>query len=94
MNGVTSSRCLKNEIDSKNSEMFKMPSDINESKSHKYKSALNVETAADDYDEIKYNDKIKVECICPKCGIKHKMNLHWIGRGIPRKFCPTCKGIG
>lgn len=42
-------------------------------------------------DGIAY-DKMKVECICPKCGIKHVMNLHWIGRGTPRKFCPLCKG--
>lgn len=37
-------------------------------------------------------DKMKVECICPKCGNKHIMNFHWIGRGTPRKFCPLCKG--
>ena len=69
-----------------------MSSDVNHNKSLKYKSALNVETAADDYDENKYNDKLKIECICPKCGIKHKMKLLWIGRGTPRKFCQTCKG--
>jgi hypothetical protein len=38
-------------------------------------------------------DKMKVECICPKCGQKHMMNIYWIGRGIPRKFCQACKGI-
>lgn len=42
-------------------------------------------------DDINY-DKMKVECICPKCGKKHMMNFHWIGRGTPRKFCPPCKG--
>jgi len=31
-------------------------------------------------------------CICPKCGVKHKMDLFWAGRGLPRKFCPSCKG--
>jgi hypothetical protein len=36
-------------------------------------------------------DKTRVECICPKCGKKHVMNFHWIGRGTPRKFCPLCK---
>ena len=76
----------------KNSEMFKMYSDINNNKSRKFRSTLNDEMAASDYDEIKYNDKKKVECICPKCGIKHKMNFHWIGRGTPRKYCPACKG--
>jgi hypothetical protein len=50
---------------------------------------------ADDPDELSYDinfDKMKVECICPKCGNKHMMNFHWIGRGTPRKFCPPCKG--
>ena len=41
-------------------------------------------------DNINY-DKMKVECICPKCGDKHIMNFHWIGRGTPRKFCQSCK---
>jgi hypothetical protein len=53
--------------------------------------ALTDETDVNDFEEITYNDKIKIECICPKCGIKHKMNLHWIGRGTPRKYCQTCK---
>lgn len=44
----------------------------------------------DELDDINF-DKIKVECICPKCGSTHIMNFHWIGRGTPRKFCPLCK---
>lgn len=43
------------------------------------------------FDEIYYNNKKKIECICPKCGQKHKMAFHWIGRGIPRKYCASCK---
>lgn len=31
------------------------------------------------------------ECICPKCGARHRVKLLWTGRGIPRKFCPICK---
>ena len=49
---------------------------------------------ARDSDELSYDigfDKMKVECICPKCGNKHIMNFHWIGRGTPRKFCQSCK---
>jgi len=45
-----------------------------------------------DFDEYSFDDKIKIECICPKCDQKHKMSLHWIGRGTPRKYCPACKG--
>ncbi|CAB1084096.1 hypothetical protein D1AOALGA4SA_11629 [Olavius algarvensis Delta 1 endosymbiont] len=44
------------------------------------------------FDDIPYNDKVKVECICPKCDRKHSLNLHWIGRGTPRKYCHACKG--
>jgi transposase-like protein len=36
-------------------------------------------------------DKSKVECICPNCGRRHTMNIRWIGRGVPRKFCPSCR---
>lgn len=46
----------------------------------------------DELDEIIVFDKMKVECICPKCGERHIMNFHWIGRGVPRKYCPLCKG--
>jgi len=44
-----------------------------------------------DFNEIYYNNKKKVECICPKCGQKHNMTFHWIGRGTPRKYCVPCK---
>ena len=48
----------------------------------------------DDYefDDKSYNSKMKVECICPKCGQRHVMAFHWIGRGTPRKYCQSCKG--
>jgi hypothetical protein len=36
-------------------------------------------------------DGITVECICPKCGTRHKMKLLWAGRGKPKKYCPPCK---
>ncbi len=42
-------------------------------------------------DDKSYNSKMKVECICPKCGQRHVMALHWIGRGTPRKYCQSCK---
>jgi len=28
-----------------------------------------------------------VECICPTCGIKHKVYMYWSGRGEPRVYC-------
>jgi hypothetical protein len=36
--------------------------------------------------------KIKIEYICPKCDKRCLMNFKWIGRGIPRKYRPRCKG--
>jgi hypothetical protein len=35
--------------------------------------------------------KSKVECICPGCGRVHIIKMHWIGRGVPRKFCQSCR---
>jgi transposase-like protein len=45
-----------------------------------------------EFDDNSYNSKMKIECICPKCGQRHVMAFHWIGRGTPRKYCPSCKG--
>ena len=45
-----------------------------------------------EFDDKSYNSKMKVECICPKCSQRHIMTFHWIGRGTPRKYCPSCKG--
>jgi len=33
----------------------------------------------------------KVDCKCPKCGKIHKVEMIWIGNGMPRKFCDGCK---
>jgi hypothetical protein len=49
------------------------------------------ETPVEDIDSGIDHDKSKVECICPKCGKKHIMNFHWIGRGTPRKYCQSCR---
>jgi len=45
-----------------------------------------------EFDDKSYNSKMKVKCICPKCGQQHVMAFHWIGRGTPRKYCQPCKG--
>jgi predicted RNA-binding Zn-ribbon protein involved in translation (DUF1610 family) len=49
------------------------------------------ENAADESEIVINHDKSKVECLCPKCGKKHIMNFHWIGRGMPRKYCQSCR---
>ena len=49
------------------------------------------ENANDEPDAVVDHDKSKVECLCPKCGKKHIMNFHWIGRGMPRKYCQSCR---
>ena len=69
-----------------------MSSNIKDKSSRKYRIDSYDKMDAGDFEEIKYSNKTKVECICPKYGQKHKMNFHWIGRGTPRKYCPTCKG--
>ena len=63
----------------------------NEKNSGLSRKSIRAEEIDELYDNFNY-DKMKVECICPKCGNKHIMNFHWIGRGTPRKFCPACKG--
>lgn len=40
-----------------------------------------------------FNDKTKVECLCPKCGSRHMIKFHWIGRGTPRKYCQHCRSL-
>jgi hypothetical protein len=49
----------------------------------------------EDSNEVENNlpEGITIECICPKCGIGHKMKLLWSGRGTPKKFCPPCKSF-
>jgi hypothetical protein len=46
----------------------------------------------DEFADGKNPTKMKVECICPMCGKNHTMSINWIGRGIPRKYCQSCKG--
>ena len=73
-------------------EMSDLPPNQKDKEHKKISLASSHAIDEDDFDATYYNDKSKVECICPKCGQKHKMNFHWIGRGIPRKYCPVCKG--
>ena len=35
----------------------------------------------------------ETECLCPKCRTIHIKKMNWIGRGIPRKFCPNCEWV-
>ena len=43
--------------------------------------------------EYTHPDGLTVECVCPKCGIGHRMKLLWSGRGKPKKYCPPCKSF-
>lgn len=56
------------------------------------KPFAKTEACVGEFDEERYDHKLKVECICPKCGKMHLMALHWIGRGVPRKYCSSCRG--
>ena len=53
-----------------------------------------LEDADPDFDEedgVMGFAKSKVECVCPGCGKVHVMKMKWIGRGVPRKFCQSCR---
>jgi len=55
---------------------------------------IGLEDADHDQDgepENKSLGKSKVECICPSCGKIHIMKVYWTGRGVPRKFCQSCR---
>jgi hypothetical protein len=32
-------------------------------------------------------------CKCPRCEKLHKMRIHWVGNGIPRKYCTPCRHV-
>lgn len=55
------------------------------------KSEPPLKSIDEEFEELSDPSKMKIECICPKCGQRHIMNFHWIGRGTPRKFCPICR---
>jgi uncharacterized protein (DUF983 family) len=41
--------------------------------------------------EVSSGDGITMECMCPRCGITHRLKILWAGRGKPKKFCQACK---
>jgi uncharacterized protein (DUF983 family) len=43
------------------------------------------------FHQIKLNENLTVDCVCPKCGTHHTMKMLWTGRGKPKKFCQACK---
>jgi hypothetical protein len=53
----------------------------------------SVREAEGEFDTGRRNsvDGFTVECVCPKCGVRHKLKLLWTGRGKPKKYCPPCK---
>ncbi|MBI5579597.1 MAG: hypothetical protein HY895_10630 [Deltaproteobacteria bacterium] len=51
----------------------------------------DADEALDEGSEMSSFAKSKVECICPGCGKMHIMKMRWIGRGVPRKFCQSCR---
>jgi hypothetical protein len=51
----------------------------------------DADTEFDELSGVEGFGKSKVECICPGCGKMHAMKMRWIGRGVPRKFCQSCR---
>ena len=58
---------------------------------HKKPLLEDTDPESDQESEVKDLAKFKVECICPGCGKMHIMKMRWIGRGVPRKFCESCR---
>jgi hypothetical protein len=54
------------------------------------KEILDAEKGVECIQNICLSEK-STECVCPKCGARHRVKLLWTGRGLPRKFCPICK---
>jgi ribosomal protein L32 len=54
------------------------------------KRSSDAEKKIDGIQAICLREKL-TECICPNCGTHHRAKMLWTGRGMPRKFCPTCK---
>jgi len=68
------------------------PANNSDSPNKMARLSFSEELGGVEFDDKSYNSKMKVECICPKCGQRHVMAFHWIGRGTPRKYCQSCKG--
>jgi hypothetical protein len=47
----------------------------------------------DDAHQARSISKRFVDCICPKCTLVHQVYMLWTGRGIPRKYCSSCKSL-
>jgi transposase-like protein len=58
---------------------------------HEKEPLEDVDQGFDEDSEVEDFTKSKVECICPGCGKVHVMRMRWIGRGVPRKFCQSCR---
>ena len=61
-------------------------------------SAINTNCLRDESEclndaENNLPESLTVECVCPKCGMGHRMKLLWSGRGKPKKYCPPCKSF-
>ena len=57
------------------------------------KNSLNLQKPGRKPKPRKADERTSVECICPRCGSRHKLSFFWSGRGIPKKYCIVCKGI-
>jgi hypothetical protein len=57
------------------------------------KKTLKLQKSGRNTNPRRADERTSVECICPRCGIRHRLSFYWSGRGIPKKYCIVCKGI-
>lgn len=57
------------------------------------KKTLKIQKSSRKPKTPRIDERTSVECICPRCGVRHKLSFFWSGRGVPKKYCIVCKGV-
>ena len=44
-------------------------------------------------EEDKTSPRAFTDCVCPRCGMEHRMRLYWTGKLPARKYCWICEKV-